>query len=160
MSDNRNIKELMDEQVVDFNEVRTRKMEEKRRKTERIFFRQLLGIYSVVGEGGGMRPIEIVDVSEEGLAFQVQYRAGDHWPQGEKDLVIRLYFSQDTYVPVHLKVQNSRPCVEEGVRYTRYGCLVDQTVSSSEAYLGFVRFLKAYAEHAHKDTGSASFFYL
>lgn len=145
--------------VVDFNEVRQAKMEEKRRKTERIFFKNLMSVYCVVGKDK-MRPIELIDVSEEGCSFQIPFDPKNPWPRSSEEIPIRLYFSQDTYVSVVLKVQNSRPSIEEGQRYQRFGCTVDQTLSSYPAYQQFVRFLKAYADHAHKDMGDVSVFYL
>ena len=147
-------------QVVDFNEARTQRLDEKRRKTERIFFKQLLGVYCIT-ENSEMRPIEIVDVSEDGCAFQVPFDAKSPWPSNvTDDLTIRLYFSQDTYLPITLKIQNSRPYIEDGAKYNRFGCLVDQTLTSFAAYQQFVKFLKLYSEHAHKDEGNATLFYL
>jgi hypothetical protein len=67
-------------QVIDFNEMRAQKLEEKRRKTERIFFKHLLSVYTVVGNGKQMAPIEIIDISEEGLAFQVPFNPDKPWP--------------------------------------------------------------------------------
>jgi hypothetical protein len=148
-----------DNHVIDFTQVRAQKLEEKRRKTERIFFKQLLGIYSVTNNEDA-RQIEIVDVSEEGISFQVPFNSNDPWPRDKSEVPIRLYFSQDTYLPITLQIQNSRPYIENGVRFTRYGCKVDNTLTSYVAYLRFVQFLKTYAEHAHKDTGKVSFFYL
>lgn len=147
------------QQVVDFSQVREHKMDEKRRKTERIFFKNLLSVYCVTANAQ-MRPIEVLDVSEEGLSFQVPFDANHPWPTEMEALPIRLYFSQDTYLPVHLKIQNSRPYIDKGSRYTRFGCSIDQTVTSYPAYLQFVRFLKTYSEHAHKDMGDVTVFYL
>lgn len=148
------------DRVIDFSEARALKLEEKRRKTERIFFRQLIGIYTVTGTDGKMRPIEIVDVSESGLSFQVPFNPEDPWPRGMDEVPLRLYFSQDTYLPLHLKIQNSRPCIDDGKRYVRYGCVVDPNTSTFDAYRKFVSFLETYAEHSHKDTNGVSVFYL
>jgi hypothetical protein len=107
-----------------------------------------------------MRPIELIEVSDDGCSFQVPFDPNSPWPTDLKELPIRLYFSQDTYVSVMLKIQNSKPSIDNGVRYTRYGCAIDKTVSSYPAYSGFVNFLKLYSEHAHKDMGDVSVFYL
>jgi hypothetical protein len=148
-----------DKTLVDFSEVRTQKLEEKRRKTERIFFKNLLGVYSVTGETR-MRQIDLVDVSEEGCAFQVPFSSENPWPTQGNDLPIRLYFSQDTYLEVRVKVVNSRPYIENGERYIRYGCVVDQTLSSYTCYQQFVRFMHSYSDCAHRDLGDVSVFYL
>jgi hypothetical protein len=155
-----NTGESSTKQIVDFNEARAQRMDEKRRKTERIFFKNLLSVYCVT-ETAKMRPIEILDVSENGCSFQVPFD-GDHpWPtDAERELPIRFYFSQDTYLLVHFKVENARPCISQGARYTRFGCSVDTGLSSYLAYQQFVRFLKMYSEHAHKDAGDVSVFYI
>lgn len=147
------------QQVVDFGEARAQRMDEKRRKTERIFFKHLLGVYSVTN-GSQIRPIELIEVSEDGLSFQVPFDTAKPWPNDARELPIRLYFSQDTYIPVMLNVQNSRPSIENGVRYVRYGCTVDKSLSSYPAYEQFVKFLALYSEHSHKDKGEVSVFYL
>ena len=146
-------------QVVDFNEARAQKLDEKKRKAERIFFKQLLGVYSVVGDHS-MRQIELLEVSDDGLSFQVPFNSKDPWPSDMTELPLRLYFSQDTYIPVHLRIQNARQSIQDGTRYVRYGCSVDKEVSSYPAYLQFVSFLRAYSEHAHRDKGDVTIFYL
>ncbi len=146
-------------QVVDFMEVRAQKLDEKRRKNERIFFKQMLGVYCVAGNEQ-LRALEICDVSESGCAFQIPYTGVNPWPNADAELSLRLYFSQDTYLPVQVRVQHSRSHIDNGTRYLRFGCTVDQSSSSYEAYQQFVRFLKLYSEHAHKDMGDVTLFYL
>lgn len=160
MSDGRTREEDKEgSEIIDFSEKRAQRLDEKRRKTERIFFKQMLGIYCVT-EGTDLKAVELMDVSEEGCSFQVPFDSKDPWPKDSNEVALRLYFSQDTYLPVTLKIQNSRPCIEEGVRYVRYGCAIDKGISSYEAYLLFVKFLASYSEHARRDTGKATLFYL
>jgi hypothetical protein len=148
------------DQVVDFTRVRAQKLEEKRRTTERIFFKQLLSVYSVIGHSS-MFPIELIDLSEDGCSFQIPYDPNNPWPKdATADLPLRIYFSQDTYLEVRARIQNSRPSIENNRRYVRYGCSVDKSTQSYAAYQQFVRFLKTYSEHAHKDRGDVSVFYL
>lgn len=150
------------QKVIDFNEVRTQKLDEKRRKTERIFFKQLLGVYCVTEQQNheSLKAIEPVDISETGMSFQVPYDVNNPWPQGAEEMTIRLYFSRDNYLPVMIKIVNSKPTIENGVRYVRFGCKVDETVSAYPAYREFVRFLRLYAEHSHQDLGDVTLFYL
>ena len=155
-----NVTTTKDRQVIDFNEVRAQKLEEKRRKTERIFFKHLLSVYTVMAGGKQMAAIEIIDISEEGIAFQVPFNSDKPWPTSVEEIPLRLYFSQDTYLEVIAKIVNSRPSIENGARFTRYGCQVDQATSSYPAYQQFVKFMKMYSEQAHKDMGDISVFYL
>lgn len=145
--------------VVDFGEVRAQRLEEKRRTTERIFFKQLLSVYSVIGNTT-MCPIEFIDMSEDGCSFQIPYDAENPWPKDSGDHPIRIYFSQDTYLEIRVKIQNSRPSIENNRRYMRFGCSVENSTQSFAAYQQFVRFLKMYSAHAHKDMGDVSVFYL
>jgi hypothetical protein len=149
-----------DQHIVDFSEVRAQKLEEKRRKNERIFFKHLLSVYTVMSDSKSMFPIELIDISEDGCAFQVPFNADKPWPTETDTTPIRLYFSQDTYLEVIVKVANARPSIENGTRYTRYGCTIDKATATYAAYIQFVKFLKLYSEHAHKDMGDVSVFYL
>lgn len=145
--------------VVDFEQERTKRLNEKQRKYERVFFKQLMSVYSVL-DGSKMKPIDLVDVSEEGLGFQVPFDSKNPWPQDLKEMQIRLYLSQDTYLPLVIRIQNSRQAIEDGTRYLRYGCAVDQGTASYPVFQQFVRFLKLYSEQAHKDMGEVSLFYV
>ncbi len=147
------------EHVVNFQKVREQRLEEKRKNTERIFFKSLLSVYSVVGRSK-ILPIEIIEISEEGCSFQITESPKSTWPETTENLPIRLYFSQDTYLEVLVNIQNSKKFIENQVRYIRFGCKLDKTLKSYGAYQSFVRFLKCYAESAHKDMGDVSIFYI
>ena len=155
------LEEAEKKKVVDFNQVKEKHLEEKRRRTERIFFKNLIGVYSVIGQGK-MQPVDLVDISEDGCSFQIplNLRNPSPWPQKSKELPLRLYFSQDTYLEIFARIVNSRPSIEKNRRYVRYGCEIDKTVKSYAVYQLFVQFLKQYAVHAHRDLGNATAFYL
>lgn len=146
-------------QVIDFTEIRNQKMEEKRKNSERVFINNVLGVYCVTGEHS-MHQIEMIDLSEEGCSFQVPFNPEKPFPVQDKDLPIRLYFSQDTYMEIYATIQNSRPSIQHGTRYTRYGCTVDKGTASYAAYQTFVKFLRVYAEVSHKDNGNVSIFFV
>jgi hypothetical protein len=148
-----------EEKVIDLNEVRNQRLEEKRRKTERVFMNQFLGVYCMTGSNS-MHQIEIVDVSEGGLGFQVPFNPEKPFPVTDQHLPIRLYFNQESFLQVHVTIQNSRPAVQNGTRYTRYGCSIDAATSTYAAYQAFVRFLKAYGEVSQKDNGDVNVFFV
>ena len=143
---------------LDLGEVRAQKQEEKRRNTERVLFRNLLSVYSVVGDTS-MCPIELIEVSEDGCSFQVPFRPEKPWPASAIELPLRLYFSQDTFLEVKMTIVNSRPSIDHGDRYIRYGCSVDKQGPAYAAYQQFVRFLKLYADQSRQDTGGVKVFY-
>jgi hypothetical protein len=146
-------------QIVDFNQARAQKMEEKRRKAERVFFKNVLGVYSVMGRDS-LQPIEFVDVSEHGCSFQVPFSPARAWPAASTEVPLRIYFTKDSYLEIRVQIQNSRHTIEDGSRFVRFGCAIDQTTSAYSAYVHFVRFLKSYSEECHKDTGDHTVFYL
>ena len=139
--------------VVSLDQFRNRKQEEKQRKTERLFFHHLVGIYSVVNPNK-MVPIDIIDVSEEGLAVQVPYESQTTWPKDTNNIPVRLYFSPESFMEVVVDVKNSRPTIEGGVKYMRYGCSVQTEHRSYQAWKQFVGFLRVYADVSEKDTGN------
>lgn len=148
-----------EKQIIDFSTVREKRLEEKRRNAERIFFKDLLSVYSVTGPSK-ILPIELIDVSEDGCSFQVPYQPEQKWPNSTNEIPIRLYFSREMYLEIIVQIQNSRHSIENNRRYLRYGCTVEKTTQSYAAYQQFVKFLKLYSEQAHKDTGKDTQFYI
>lgn len=140
-------------EIVSLDHFRNRKQEEKKRKTERIFFHQLVGVYSVVSPGK-MIPVDLIDVSEEGVAIQVPYDSEKSWPTQTHDIPIRLYFSPESFMEITIDVKNSRATIEGGSRYLRYGCSVQTEHKSFAAWASFVTFLKTFSEVSEKDTGN------
>lgn len=146
-------------EVINFNKAREAKIEEKRRKYERVVFKHILGAYCV-SEGQGLKAIELVDLSEEGLSFQLPSQSKNlEGMETGNEMMFRLYFSQDTFIPVQIKVQNKRACIENGETYMRFGCVVDQSLQSYETYKTFVKFLEKYAESCQQDKGDMKFFF-
>lgn len=145
--------------VINFNKIREEKIEEKRRKYERVIFKQILGLYCVA-ENKALRALELVDVSEDGLSFQLPIHSKnlDFIEEG-KSVPFRFYFSQDSFLPIVVNIQNKRHCIEEGQKYVRFGCSIDPTTQSYETYRLFVKFLSKYAETSHQDTGDLKFFF-
>lgn len=146
-------------QVVDFSRVREKRLEEKRKNTERIFFENLLSVYSVIGQSK-MFPVQLIEVSEDGCSFQVPYNPKEPWPRDAKEMPLRLYFSRETYLEVIVDIKNSRHTIEKNQRWMRVGCTVAKNTQSYPAYQQFVKFLKLYSEQAHRDRGDMTIFYL
>lgn len=140
-------------EVINLEQFRNRKAEEKKRKTERIFFHHLVGVYSLVNSGK-MVPIELVDVSDDGLAVQIPYQSEKTWPVDSNNIPIRLYFSAESFMEIVVDVKNSRQTIEGGERYLRYGCAIQTEHRSFEAWKSFVNFLKTYADVSERDGGN------
>ncbi len=148
-----------DGQIIDLSEVRQAKIEEKKRKYERVIFKQILGSYCVI-EGKGLKAVDVVDVSPEGLSFQIapsSKHAGD--VNVGDNVSFRFYFSQDSYLPISVRVQNKRDCIENGVHLIRFGCQLDRTLQSYDTYALFVAFLSKYAATSKQDSGDMHIFF-
>lgn len=145
--------------VIDFAAAREKKLEQKVRQNERVVFGNLLSVYFVDREAN-LHPIEMIEMSESGLSFQIHSSHAMPVSSGADDEIpVRLYFSQDTYLEIFVSIKNTRPSIENGEKYNRFGCLVDTTTQSFPAYQLFVQFLKQYAVQSHRDMGKVSAFY-
>jgi hypothetical protein len=147
--------------IVDFDQVRTQRLEEKKRKTERVMLREWVGV-SCVGANlpQGMKSLEVIDLSEDGLAFRVPVYTGKGWPKEITEIQVRFYFTKDSFIPLKLAVQNIKTFEEDGVRYVRCGCTVDPVGGAYEAFACFVKFLKSYSMSSYTDRGDSQAFYI
>jgi hypothetical protein len=141
--------------IISLDNFRNRKQEEKKRKTERIFFHQLVGSYAVTTPGK-MVAVELIDVSDEGLAIQTPYESDKTWPTNMTNIPIRLYFSPESFMEVIVDIKNSNSTIDGGTRYRRYGCQVQTEQRSYAAWSQFVGFLKAFSEISERDSGDIS----
>ena len=144
--------------VIDFARAREKKLEQKVRQNERVVFGKLLSVYSVFADST-IHPVEMIEVSEAGLSFQVPDVAEKPTAHNGGEIPIRMYFSQDTYLEILVSIKNTRPSIENGEKFLRYGCAVDTTTQSFPAYQLFVQFLKQYAMQSHRDMGKVTAFY-
>src|SRR5690606_25197086 len=78
-----------EDRVVDFKRIRSERLNEKRRKAERIFFNYLIGVYGIAEEDR-LHPLELIEVSETGCSFQIPFNPKKPWPSELKDISVRL----------------------------------------------------------------------
>ena len=139
--------------VVELGEFRDKRIEERRRRVERILFRNILGVYSVI-EDQGLAGIQLLDVSREGLSFQVPWRPGQDRPYTRGDhIAIRLYFGKETFLPCGIIVKNCQEVLEAGQTFLRYGGELDKGYTSFEALEAFIEFIYKYAKHGKPEDG-------
>ncbi len=143
----------MSDGIIQLDKFRTQKAEDKKRKTERIFFKHLIGIYGVM-PGERMIPVELVDISEDGLGFQIKHREEKIWPHETENQRFRMYFSPESYMEITVDIRNSRPVIDGGTRYVRYGAAVREDQKTFGAWKQFVGFLRLYSEVSERDAGN------
>lgn len=145
--------------IINFEQIRAERLEQKRRATERVTLKEMLGIYCVLGNEEKLVQIDLIDLSEEGIAFKMVSNARTPTLVVGDALKLRLYFNQDMYLPLMVRIRNSTDLLEERIAYCRVGCSVDSEQASGETFRSFVHFVKLFSEAAYKDTGKIPTFY-
>jgi hypothetical protein len=141
--------------VLDFNSERKERVEQKRRSFERVVFKNFLGSYSVIDNAGSIYEIEMVDISKTGCLFQVPWNVqNDKKFEKGKEINLRMYFSQKTYLPIIVKVKYGNEYLnDKGHTYMQYGCEFDTTTHSYAALKSFIDFLYNYADLSVDEKG-------
>ena len=151
-----------DTKIFDFGKERKKRIDQKRRHFERLALSNFLGVEQQISKDGVTHSVTLVNISHQGCLFQI------HWnPRRQtalpvdSEVTLRLYFTNDSYIPVVMKVKYGREHRSpEGTTYMQYGCEFDTSTSSFEAMSAFVDFLHKYAEHSTHDQGTKKVWYL
>ncbi len=147
--------------IVDFGSKRKQSIEQKKRQFERVVLNNFLGCYSVLDSNGTIYPVSLVDISEDGLMFQVPHtKNGDNAFKAETEITLRLYFTKDSYVPAVVKIKYGNEHYEKGTEFMRYGCQFDKSVPTFQAVKSFVDFISKFAEFSCVDKGDAKVYFL
>lgn len=143
-----------DENVMSYEDIKT----EARRKYERILFDKLLGVYAVA-EGSKLNSVELVDISTNGIRFQISSDFKEQYKQGEMSK-LRLYFSHSTYITAVIKITNVKPNQVDGRSVIQYGGEFDKSTKSYKALQSFADFVHAYSEACSVDDSKNPIFIL
>ena len=78
----------------------------------------------------------------------------------ETEVVMRMYFTDSSYIPVILSVRHGKEVVaQDGTLRMQYGCEFDKSSSSFEAMQSFIDFLYKFAEHSAIDRGDTKVYF-
>lgn len=139
--------------VVDMTERREAILNAERRDVRRTILTGFIGAFVVIplrADGtGGLLKVDIYDISENGIAFDVEERHG-HFQIGE-EVAMRVYLSQDTYFPFVAKVQNFRNL--SGEDCYRHGANFIKGTVNDEALFHFVKFIETVSASLERDNG-------
>ncbi len=139
--------------IIDFVAKRQESIETKRRSFERVVFKNLLGVYSVISTNDSIYPLEMIDISHEGCLIQVPLneKTDDKFKKGE-NLTFRMYFTEHSFIPVLVHIVYGKEVEgENGSIFMQYGCEFDQDTSSFAAIASFIDFVYKFAEHSVVD---------
>jgi hypothetical protein len=134
--------------VVDMTERRAEIIKEERRQVKRTILTQFVGACIVVPQKGLLK-VAIYDVSEDGLAFDMEEIDG-HLRKGE-NIAMRVYLNQHTYFPFEVSVTNFRHITDEGCY--RHGVSFIKGTINDQALYHFVKFVETVSAALERDTG-------
>lgn len=134
--------------ILDMTERRNEMLTHERRKVRRTLLSEFVGAHVVVPERGLQRAV-IYDISEDGIAFDIEVGGGKFEP-GE-EVGFRVYLNHQTYFPFIVKVLNARAVPEEGV--TRHGGKFLMGTINDVALHHFVKFIETVSASLRTDHG-------
>ncbi len=134
--------------VVDMTEKRQEILSQERRQVRRTILSEFIGAFVVLPEKGLVK-VNMYDISEDGMAFDVDSDAG-HFALNE-EVAMRVYLNQQTYFPFVVTVQNLRKVGDEGV--FRHGANFVKGSINDEALFHFVKFIETVSASLKSDRG-------
>lgn len=134
--------------VLDMTERRNEMLTHERRKVRRTILTEFIGAHVVVPERGLQRVI-IYDISDEGIAFDIELGAGK-FSAGD-EVGFRLYMNHQVFFPFVITVANVREIPEEGV--TRHGCQFAKGTLNDVALHHLVKFIETVSAGLKTDNG-------
>ena len=148
--------------ILDFVGKRREVIEERRQGFERLMFKNVLGAYAVLEEGGDIFPVNLVDISYHGCGFEIpsSAKAKKKFKKGA-NLKMRMYFTKSSYIVAIVEVMYATEIIDlNRKKVLRLGCEFDKTISSYSALSSFIDFLYKFAKCASHDDGAATAFFI
>jgi hypothetical protein len=134
--------------VLDMVERRQHMITSERRKVRRTILSEFVSAFIVVPRQG-LQKVALYDISEKGLAFDLDLNQGS-FNSGD-EVAMRVYLNHQTYFPFIVRVSNSREIMEEGVN--RHGVKFLQGTVNDEALHHFVKFIETVSASLQTDHG-------
>lgn len=134
--------------VVDMTERRNEILSSERRQVRRTILSEFVGACVVVPQKG-LQKVALYDISENGLAFDMDLEVGQ-FSNGE-EVAMRVYLNHQTYFPFILKVSNVRFINDEGVH--RHGANFVKGTVNDQALHHFVKFIETVSASLQTDHG-------
>lgn len=134
--------------VIDMTEARNEIISQERRKVKRTILSEFIGACALVPQHGLLK-VRLYDISETGLAFDIETNTG-HFKVGE-EVAMRVYLNHVTYFPFVVSVQNIR-FIDEDVVY-RHGVNFVRGTINDQALHHFVKFIETVSASLQGDQG-------
>jgi PilZ domain len=134
--------------ILDMTERRNEMLSHERRKVRRTLLSEFVGAHVIVPERG-LQSVAMYDISEDGIAFDMDLGGGKFSPGDE--VGFRVYLNHKTYFPFVVLVVNSREIPEEGV--VRHGGKFMMGTINDVALHHFVKFVETVSASLRTDQG-------
>ena len=134
--------------VLDMTERRNEIINSERRRVRRTILTEFVGAFVVVPNQGLLK-VALYDISETGVAFDIEAQAG-HFKQNE-EVAFRVYMNQTTYFPFTVKISNIRHVPDEEMY--RHGARFVLGTVNEIALFHFVKFIETVSASLEKDGG-------
>ncbi len=134
--------------VVDMTERRNEMITQERRLVRRTILSEFIGAFLVVPDRG-LQKVTMHDISDNGIAFDIDFEAGQ-LKIGE-EVAMRVYLSNQTYFPFIIKIANARSIPAEGI--SRHGGNFVRGTVNDVALHHFVRFFETVSASLQTDHG-------
>ena len=134
--------------VVDFTEARQALLNQDRRQVKRTILTEFVGAFVVVPEKGLLK-VNLYDISETGIAFDLLQTEGTFAP--DEEVAMRVYLNHTTYFPFSVAITHARMIEEEGV--IRHGANFMKGSLNDIALHHFIKFIENVSASLRKDTG-------
>jgi len=134
--------------VLDMTERRNEIIQSERRRVRRTILTEFVGAFVVI-PGQGLLKVSLYDISETGVAFDIDSQAG-HFQKNE-EIAFRVYMNQTTYFPFTVQVSNLRHLSDEEVY--RHGAKFVLGTVNEIALFHFVKFIETVSASLEKDGG-------
>lgn len=134
--------------VVDMTEAREAIINKERRLVKRTILSEFIGAFVVLPEKGLYR-VTIYDISDQGVAFDIDAGSGKYQP-GE-EVAMRVYLNHKTYFSFIIKITNARLFAEENV--IRHGANFTKGTINDVALHHFVKFIETVSASLKTDDG-------
>ncbi|RME17298.1 MAG: PilZ domain-containing protein [Bdellovibrio sp.] len=135
--------------ITDITGIRQEMLKEERREVKRTILTGFIGAFAVIPQKGLLR-VSVYDISESGIAFDVNEENGFLLKAGEP-IAMRIYLNQQTYFPFLANIYNIRTIPEENV--VRFGAGFVEGTINVEAIKHFIKFMESVSASLQKDTG-------
>lgn len=150
-SNNSGSADLPAAELVNLSSQRSEIINQERRQVKRTILTEFVAAHVVV-PGQGLLKVQLYDLTEKGLAFDVESFRGA-FSVGEV-VVVRVYLNYQTYFPLEVQVRHVTAIEDEGV--LRHG---GELVAGSEndiALHHFVKFMESISTKLRSDRGDVS----